>query len=122
MSYRSVNLYRLKCNLAPAGLGFVIESPHIMKTVRKLYDNHPDIFIHCEQHLADILRLLLLFNSCGIEPDGILARVVGLCLNVFNLGQAVNKIGNGLSEFRPDILYGDAGILNRIVKHRRHDR
>ena len=75
-----------------------------MYTVGKLDDDNTDILRHCHQHLAHILRLLLLLCK-----DRHLAE---LC-------NALNKVCNILAEFLLDILLGHIGVFNNVMQQSR---
>ena len=58
---RSINLH---CFVGGAALffhGFCVDGPHIMKAVRKFYDDNADILRHGNHHFADVFRLGFLF-------------------------------------------------------------
>jgi hypothetical protein len=49
----------------------ILQGAHVMEPIRKLYKDDPDIIYHGEEHLAEVLRLLLL--------SGIKLELTDLC-------------------------------------------
>ena len=99
----SVNFERFQRRIAPLLLRLEIQCPHIVQPVRQLDDDHTDILRHRQQHLADILRLLFLLGGKR--------HLAELC-------HAIHKVGDGLAEFRGDILKGFVRILHHIMQER----
>ena len=78
-----------------------------MEPVRELDQDDPDVLGHREQHLADVLGLLLLV-AVGAE-----AR---------QLGDAVDELSDLGPELLLDVAERELGVLGDIVEERRLDR
>ena len=78
-----------------------------MQPVRNFDHDHADIFSHSKEHLAQILDLRLL-----------LAHI----RQARQLGNALHNIRDRLAEHRLDLRIIKPGILDAVVKQRRHDR
>ena len=83
----------------------VLKSPHIVKAVGKLYQNHADILCHSQKHLAQVLCL----NLDLIRRIGELAQ---LC-------DAIHQKGDLIAKFCRNLLLCHHGILYRIVQKAR---
>ena len=74
-----------------------------MQPVGELDQDYPDVLRHRQEHLAEAL---------GLE---LLAR---LELDLVELGDAVDHIGDGLAERALDLDLGDAGVLHDVMEER----
>ena len=84
-----------------------MQRAHVVQAVGEFHQDHADVPRHCQDHLAQILRLLFRF---------------GLELDLGDFGDAVDQFRHLLAEFRRQLFLGDAGILDHIVQHGRHQR
>ena len=78
-----VNIQRLAGDPLAMGWRHCIEGPHVVQAVGEFDQDDAYVLRHCEQHLAEVLGLR------------ILAR---LKLDLVELGDAIDHIGNGLAE------------------------
>ena len=78
-----------------------------MKAVSKLYQDDTDVLGHSQEHLADVLGLLLLV-AVGTEPG--------------QLGHAVDELGDLRPEALLDIGQGVLGVLRDVVEEGGLDR
>ena len=81
-------------------LAHELDRPHVVQTVGQLDQDDADVLRHRDEHLAQILHLLLLF---GI-PD------------LTQSGDAVYQIGYGCSELLCNLVVAERGIFNTIVQ------
>ena len=80
-----------------------VERAHVVQAVGELDQDDADVARHREQHLAEALRL------------HVLARVE---LDLVELGDAVDHVGDRLAERRLDLVLGDGGVLHHVVQQR----
>ena len=74
-------MHRFKCDSPALAFFLRVERAHIVKPIRKFYEDNTDVLCHSEEHLAEILHMLVLF---------ILKRNADkLCKSVHKLGYAV---------------------------------
>ena len=85
----------------------MVEGAHVVDTVGELDQDHPHIRRHRQQQLAEILRL------------GGLARGQ---LELGQLGDAIDQIGDLGAEQPRDLLAGRRGVLDGVVQQRGDDR
>ncbi len=85
----------------------MLQGSHVVKPVGQLDDYDPDIPGHGKKHLAEIFHLLL-----GRAFDSI-ARY---------LGQAVDHLGDFLTEIFVYLVHGGSGVLDNVVQQPRGDR
>ena len=78
---------------------------HVVQPVGQLDDQHPRVAGHRDDHLADRLGL---------------GRVAQL--DLVDLGDAVDEVGDLGAEVGGDRVQGDAGVLDRVVQQRGHQR
>ena len=88
-------------------LGHVFQRVYVVLAVRKLYQYDADVLCHGEEHLSQVLRLLLLF--CGIR-------------DFIKLGNAVHKRGNRITELFLYLFKGAIGVFYRIVQKAGNNR
>ncbi len=84
-------------------LGQHRERAHVVQPVGELDQQHPDVARHRDDHLAHVLRLLLL---TGVE------------LVALELRQAVDDAGHLGPEPRLDVGHGDLGVLHGVMEER----
>lgn len=66
---RRIDLHRFKRLVAALLLGHDLDRAHVVQPVGQLDDDHAHILRHGEQHLAHVLRLLLLAEVKLILPS-----------------------------------------------------
>jgi hypothetical protein len=86
--------------LAPLGAD-VAEGPHVVDAVGKLDHDDADVLDHGEEHLAEAFGLTFL----GAED-----------IELGELGEAIDAAGDFVAELLADLLDGDAGVLDDVVK------
>ncbi len=79
----------------------VIEGAHVVHPVGELDENHPDVFAHRQQHLAEILRLLF-FAAAEIGPA--------------QFRDAVDESGNLFAEQAFELFQRCQGIFDGVVQ------
>ena len=82
----------------------VRQRPHVVRAVGQLHQDDPDVLGHRHQHLAEVLRLLLL------DADG-LGRLEGA-----ELGDALDEVQHLLPEQLPDLLGLGERVLDGVVE------
>ena len=100
MRNRSIDFHRLQRFGTLFCLAHELDRPHVVQTVGQLDQDDADVLRHRDEHLAQILHLLLLF---GI-PD------------LTQSGDAVYQIGYGCSELLCNLVVAERGIFNTIVQ------
>ena len=105
---RGIDVHRLLRD-APALLGFrdVVQGAHIVQPVGQLHQQHADVVRHGEQELAQVFRRAL---------------VLGLRLDLGQLGHAVHQPRDIGPEQPLDLLGRGDGVLDRVVQDRGGDR
>ena len=104
---RRINFQRfVRHRLLPFGRK-VGKRTHVMQPVRKLDDNHADVFRHRHHNLAEIFRFFLLL---AFENDFI------------QFGNARNQLFHFFAELFADILFRRRGIFHHVVQKRRRHR
>ncbi len=84
-----------------------VERAHVVQPVGELDEDHADIACHREQHLAEVLRLLVFL---AFEFDAV------------ELGDAVDEIGHHLAELLGDLGLGDRRVFHHVVEQRGGER
>src|SRR3546814_16905044 len=87
--------------------GYEMQRTHVVQAVRELDQQHADVLRHGEHQLAEVLRLLAL---------------VGLQLELAELGYAVDQPRNVGPAVALDIVEGCARVIDRIMKKTGDDR
>ncbi len=82
-------------------LPHVFERPHVVQTVGELDDDDADVLRHGDEHLADVLRLLLFVSR---QRD------------FAEFGDAVDELGDLIAEDVPDVVQGDIGVFHGVVQ------
>ena len=80
-----------------------VERAHVVQAVGELDQDDAHVARHREEHLAEALRLHFL-----------LARE----LDLVELGDAVDHVGDGLAEALLELVLGDGGVLHHVVQQR----
>ena len=80
-----------------------IERAHIVQPVGELDQDDAHVLRHCQKHLAEVFRLR------------VFAR---LELDLIELGDAVDHVGDRLAERGLDLVFRDAGVLHHVVEER----
>ena len=80
---------------------------HVVEPIGQLDEDDPDVLGHREQHLADVLGLLLLVRVGG---------------ELGQLRDAVHEVGDFRAEVLLDVGQGLVGVLRHVVEQRRLDR
>jgi hypothetical protein len=83
-----------------------IERAHVVCAVRELHQDHADVAHHGEQHLAEALGLRLLAT---------------LELDLVELGDGIDQLGDVLAELLGDLFLGGRRVLDDVVQDRRDD-
>ncbi len=104
VSQRRVDLQRLLGLLELLLLAQVAEGAHVVQPVGQLDQDHPDVLGHGDDHLADVLGLLLLDRAEG---------------HLRQLGDAVDQEGDFVAELLADLLDGQLGVLDHVVQQGR---
>ena len=107
MCQRSVDIQRLLGDLLLLFGLQVLQRPHIMKPVRQLDNHHANIGHHRQQHLANILGLVVL--------------AIGK-LDLVQLGDALDNVRHLVAELHRDLRRGDIRVLNRVMQQPRCNR
>ena len=104
---RRVDLERLARDAAPLRRLDGVERAHVVQAVGELDQDDAHVARHREQHLAEVLGLRLL---------------VRLELDLVELGDAVDELGDRLAEVAGDLGLGDRGVFGHVVQQRRGQR
>jgi hypothetical protein len=107
MSYRGVNLQRLACDILLAVACQMGQRAHVVQTVGKLDQHDADVARHRDDHLAEVLRLLL--------------GAAGKC-DFRNLGNAVNQRRDLGSEQLAQLVDRRDRVLDHVVQQAGDDR
>ncbi len=107
MRQRSEDIQRLPRDLLLL-LGLqVLERPHVVQPVRQLDDHHANIGHHRQQHLADVLCLVI-FAICELD--------------LIQLRHTFNDVRHLIVELLRNLVRCDVGIFNRIMQQSRRYR
>ena len=77
-----------------------------MHAIGELDQDHAQVAHHCQQHLAEVLRLRFL---AILEVD------------LIELGHAIDDLGDVVTEARGDVGLGDRGVFDDVVQNRPDD-
>ena len=102
----SVNLERFAADPPPFAGRHITHGAHIVGAVGQLDQDDPHILGHGQEHFSKRFGLVLL---TAVE------------LEFFQLGQPVDKFGNGGAKSGDQFIFGDATVFHHIVHERRHD-
>jgi hypothetical protein len=100
---RGVNLHGFLGDPCTFVLAHEFDGPHIVKPVGELDEQDADIVGDGQKQFAEVFRLL------GFARDKI---------ELVDLGQALNELGDLGAEQTLDLIAGRAGVLDRVVKKR----
>ena len=84
----------------------IVHGTHVVEAVGDLDEDHADVLGHGQEHLAQVLHLLVFL--AGVLDAG-------------QLGDAFHDVGDGRTELPGDILVGEAGVFNHVVQQRGDD-
>src|SRR5438309_2424730 len=102
-----VDVERLAADpLTPLG-GVRGHGAHVVQTIAQLDEDDAHVLRHGDEHLADVLRLVLLR---GADVD------------LAELRDSVDQLGHRLSEGGADVVPGQRGVLDGVVQQGRHER
>ena len=87
--------------------GSADERPHVVQPVGELDQDDPDVLGHRDEHLAQVVALRL-----GERLE----------LDLAELGDAVDELGDLVAEQLADLGDGDVGVLDDVVQQRRLQR
>ena len=96
-----VDLHGLQGLLLLLGGGLVLHGAHVVEPVGDLDEDDPDILAHGNEHLAQILHLLILFGGV-LDPR--------------QLADALHQVGHRGGEELGDLLMGGPGVLDAVVE------
>ena len=82
-------------------LAQIAEGAHVVQPVGQLDEDHPDVLGHGDDHLADVLGLLLLDGAEG---------------HLRQLGHPVDQQGHLVAELLPHRLDGHARVFDHVVQ------
>ncbi len=99
-----VDLERLLGLLELLLLAQVAEGPHVVQPVGQLDEDDAHVVGHGDDHLADVLGLLLLDGAEG---------------HLRQLGDPVDQEGHLVAELLADLLDGQLGVLHHVVQQSR---
>ena len=105
---RRVDLHRLARLVVAALLGRQRrERPHVVQPVGELDEDDADVLGHRDEHLAQVVGLLL-----GERLE----------LDLAELGDAVDEVGDLVAEALADLVERDVGVLDDVVQQRGLER
>ena len=104
---RRVNIHGLARNRFATVSGQVGKGPHVVKAVGEFHHDDADIVCHGEQHLAEVLGLLL-FLGCE--------------WNLADLGDAIDNVSDFRAKKLFDFLKSGEGILDDVMQQADTDR
>ena len=96
-----VDVHGLLGDASTLGLLEMMQGAHIVQAVGELDQHHPDVLGHGDEHLAKIFSLLVL---------------VGVKLNLRELGDAVHHEGDLMAKELPHLVYGGQGVLHGVMQ------
>ena len=102
MRDRRVNLHGFQRLVALLALGQELEGTGIVQSVSQLDEDNADILRHGEEHLAQVLELLLLLGVAQHAQSG----------------YAVHQLRDRRAEFVFDLLVAELGVLNAVMQQR----
>ena len=100
---RRVDVERLARDPPPVRRRHRVERAHVVQPVGELDQDDAHVVRHREQHLAEALGLRVLARGE---------------LDLVELGDAVDHVGDGLAERGLDLDLGDGGVLHHVVQQR----
>ena len=106
LGHRRVDVERLARDGAALGGRQRIDGAQVVRAIGELDQDHAQIAHHRQQHLAEVLGLRLL---AVLEAD------------LIELGDAIDDLGDIVTEARGDIGLGDRGVFDDVVQDRPDD-
>ena len=106
MSERDVDIHRLLCDSATRLLFHMDDRPHVMKPVRELDHQDPNVFGHRDEHLSKVLGLLLTRT---------------LELDAGDLRQSLDEKGNAWSKQTLNLVSSGQGVFERVMEQAGND-
>ena len=104
-----VDLHGLHGDVPLLLLPLELDGAHIVQAVGQLDHDDPDVLRHGDEHLAQVLHLLLFLGG-----------ITGV-LHLSQLGDAVHQNGHRLAEFLCHLVIAGVGVLDGVVKQASHD-
>ena len=101
-----VDLHGLKRLIALLALGQVLEGARIVQAVGQLDEDDADILGHGHEHLAQVLKLFLLFGVAQHTQSG----------------DAVHQLGDRCAEFIFNLAVSKIGVLDAVMQQAGTDR
>ena len=99
---RRIDINGLSCLFLLLVRRHIFQGPHVVKPVRQLDKNDPDVLGHCQKHFPEVFRLFLYF-------------IPGI-VQLTQLGDAVHDFRNLRAEFRRQLLLCHDRIFQDIVQ------
>ena len=96
-----VDLHGLQGVFAPAAFPHTLQGPHVVQTVGQLDHDHADVSRHGQEHLPEVLHLLLF---------------LGGVLDIVEFRQPVHQHGGLGTDLALQILQSQGRILHRVVE------
>src|ERR1019366_5331839 len=96
-----VNFERLAGDFLLALVIQMLEGAHVVEAVGELDEDDADVVDHGQHHFAEVLGL-------GLFPGGE--------IDLADLGDALDDVGNLFAEFLADFNGGDRGVFDRVVE------
>ena len=103
---RRVDIEGLTRDRAAADRAHALDGPHVVQPVGELHEDHAQIAHHREQHLAERLRLRFL---------------AALELDLVELGDAVDELGDRRAEACCELFFGDRRVFYDVMQDRCDD-
>src|SRR5690606_21631671 len=104
---RHVDVQRLPGDAAALVRRHGVQGAHVVQAVGELHQDHTDVLHHGEQHLAEVLRLRL---GLGTELD------------LGELGNAVDQLGDLLAELLGNLVLYGGGVFENVVQDGGNER
>ena len=104
---RCVYIESLFCNTLLLFFGQILKGAHIVKSVGKFDDDNAQVLCHCDENLAEVLRLRLfpVYKLKFVE-----------------FGNALDELDDFVTEFVTELVVGHGSIFQNVVQKRGYDR
>ena len=114
-----VNIQGFLCDTPPFLCRQCVQGQHVMESVGQLDQNHPDVFRHGHQHLAQALgvQAVWVVRQVAARPG----RLLETGVQPSELGNPVHQFGYLRAETVFQLLAGNAAVLHHIVQEGGHD-